>query len=348
MKTKVIQRKLTTSFWILIVGALLIACSSDSASDQDRSLEDQKINENDTNDESSVGADKEEVIDSDQGNPAQSRTHDMNISLGGDITIDSGRITIEGHTNLLPESKINIRMRASGYQLVGYNSTVRVEEDGTFSADLKVPDVSPDTRLSIMFDPTDQDEEIEAYYGKYGENIEGPFIRLDEEDEEVVQLIRYDYYFIPTEQEDTVIAIEPPQWEVPEDYGSPEVWIKPEITGVGERYIYVSGTSNLLEGSMVTGYIDLDRGAAMGYIDSVQANPDGSFRLSVRYPNNRDFSLGVHMSPGHSRELSYIRETYGETGELLEGDFVQHMHNEVYRIMVKVDVDIDRDEEDDE
>lgn len=123
------------------------------------------------------------------------------------------------------------------------------------------------------------------------------------------------------------VPIKAPKWEKPQDYGSPEVWIETEVEE-DDQFIYIEGKSNLLEGSSLSGSINIPGYISFGFSDRVLTNPDGSFHMAIRHPKTKidnlsEYELIIRFTPSDGNSYHYILETYGEQGEKLQGKLVE-------------------------
>src|SRR5690606_25238749 len=89
---------------------------------------------------------------------------------------------------------------------------------------------------------------------------------------------------LPREEGSVEVEITPPTWNKPDDYGSTSIRIEPTKVVKDESYIYVDGTSNLLEGTSLRGRALLPGYITSGFIGHTTVNPDGSFRIIFDNP----------------------------------------------------------------
>lgn len=292
-----------------------------SQSDEEVTQEDeQKSNEKKT--VKTVEVTKKE----DQGN--------YQVAINGDIQLQDRTLTASGITNLLPGSKLYFYLKPLEGTFIGGTATTLVEEDGSFQLKSKLPEKydDPSVFTEIVFSPGGvTDDEIIQYYTEAGEPLKGPFVRLYEEDEELMKKISVTTE-ISLAQPETTVSIEEPKWEKPEDYGSPNVWIEATVQE-DERYVYINGKSNLLEGSTIFGRLHMDGYITSGFSGRVNTNPDGSFQLIITNPKGKiadlkGYEIQLKFSTTDGNNLDYIKETYGENGEHLQGKLLSNENGE--------------------
>ncbi len=256
------------------------------------------------------------------------------VDINGDIQLKDRTLTASGTTNLLPGSKLYFYLKPLEGTFIGGTGTTLVEEDGSFLLKSKLPEKydDPSVFTEIVFSPGGvTDDEIIQYYTEAGEPLKGPFVRLYEEDEELRKKISVTTE-IPLAQPETTVSIEEPKWEKPEDYGSPNVWIDATVQE-DEKYVYINGKSNLLEGSTIFGRLHMDGYITSGFSGRVNTNPDGSFQLIITNPKSKiadlkGYEIQLKFSTTDGNNLDYIKETYGENGEHLQGKLFSNENGE--------------------
>ncbi|MDQ0298492.1 hypothetical protein J2S78_000900 [Salibacterium salarium] len=307
-------------FTLLAVGA---GCSVDETEPSESSAE--KTSDDAQSEETNKSASEEKKSEEPKENQG-----DTNIDIDGDISFidDDDKIRVEGTTNLVPGSTISVHFDVVNKMLIGYGTTLRVEEDGSFSDEIDFPNYDEPVELMFTFAPNDQEEDVQEVYGEYGEKLEGPFIRVDpdevQENGDPVYMGYLDYTFDVDEERETQ-KIEAPNYQRPEDYGDTNVWMDIE-SKVENGFMYIEGESNILEGSRILGTVDADQYIISGYNNDDDVHPDGSFQLRVPLPSedsidyDADPFVRVKMRP--AGEIEHIQDVYGEEGEHLEGDLV--------------------------
>ncbi|AXF56237.1 hypothetical protein [Salicibibacter kimchii] len=307
---------------MLVSGALLAGCveedvQTDEDSEQDIGADAEEEEEN-INEEADVGEDV-------------TAEADENIEFSGGIEIDGNDMTVTGETNLMPGAEIEGEVRMDDVASFGTDDSFEIEEDGAFELEHTIPDYDRTTHYRLVFNPYNQEnQDVIDFYGGEGENIEGDFLRLDEEyDEEDVsiQVASFEHILPPDFDEQQSISIEAPNWDLPEDQGETDIRLDVKTSEEDNHYC-ISGGSNLVEGARVHGYLRIPGYQAIGYSGQVHANPDGSFELRVNIPDDlddyeEDPYLVVTMNPNQSNQWEHIAEYYGEEGEDLEGELAE-------------------------
>ncbi|RSL34209.1 hypothetical protein D7Z54_06505 [Salibacterium salarium] len=317
---------LISLFTLLAVGA---GCSADETEPSESSAE--KTSDDAQSEETNKSASEEKKSEEPKENQG-----DTNIDIDGDISFidDDDKIRVEGTTNLVPGSTISVHFDVVNKMLIGYGTTLRVEEDGSFSDEIDFPNYDEPVELMFTFAPNDQEEDVQEVYGEYGEKLEGPFVRVDpdevQENGDPVYMGYLDFTFDVDEERETQ-TIEAPNYQRPEDYGETDVWMDIE-SKVENGFMYIEGESNMLEGLGVNGTVKADNYMISGYTNADDIRPDGSFQLSVPLPSEDSISLDanpyveVSMDPWY--QLEHFQEVYGEEGEQLEGDLVNTSGND--------------------
>lgn len=256
----------------------------------------------------------------------------MEVHLGGEVIDEGDKIVINGETNLLPESRVTGKVIVNEDEVL-LEATELVDKKGRFKMELDHHQYG-DAEVIVTFDFLNQlqEEHIIEHYGEGGENLEGPFVYIDEHWEaDQINKKAEASVILEADSEQNTYELTAPEWkERPEDYGDPRVWIElDEITEDGE-YFYVSGQSNLLEGSVISGYYS-DRSLSD---DETQVNPDGTFDLKIEYNYSEDAYFTIIFDP--FRQWVSIREHYGENGEKLIGKLVEQ-NSDSLRIVATFD-----------
>lgn len=252
----------------------------------------------------------------DQGNPE--------VWIKGDGTLEADKLVLQGTSNLAPGVKVKGEIDAAGYTMFGYDDTVEVNNDGSFTLEMKRPkDIKEGMLdLTVSFDPAGQDANIEAY-GASGEKLTGPYIHQYEDDDEVFKKALAFLHVDAASPAGTKVPLEVPTMNKPADYGSPKVWIKPEVTADGSYY-QIKGTSNLLEGTEVEADVEIPDHWHYGYKEDTTAGPDGSFQLRMKKPKDiGEFYLILEVRPEEDDMPKAAKETYGLKGEHFTGDLVK-------------------------
>ncbi|ANY75579.1 hypothetical protein [Paenibacillus ihbetae] len=248
-------------------------------------------------------------------------TLDPNIWIKGDIQVEDNQVIVEGTSNLPAGIEVNGEITARGYTMFGYNDDALTENDGSYRLEIKRPDITKDPLdLTVNIQPEDLSEPIQKVLGAKGELLTGPYVhQYLSGDDEIHYEIRATARIKPGAGQ---ARLEEPAGEKPDDQGNPEVWIKPLIT-LDDRNYYVSGESNLLEGTEVQLNIDIPGKIHTGYFDRSQVGPDGRFLLQIAKPKNvGEFYMMIRVKPDEDMWPT-VKEAYGEHGEKLKGKHVK-------------------------
>ncbi len=256
---------------------------------------------------------KDEKGEKEKGSKESSSLGDYEVEFNGEVLEEDGQFIVEGQSNLLPGSRIVGEVIVDDGETVFSDTSELVEEDGSFYMELEHHQYG-EAEIVIRFDFEGvQEDEIKRHYGEKGQNLEGPFIYKHETYDGILKKaeVKLDYS-AGGENDLTLIA---PAWnEIPEDYGDPRVWIEvDDITEDGE-FFYLTGSSNILEGSMIEVKYRYNRG-------KTQINPDGSFNLKFDYEYLEDEEIVITFEPS-SWQWNEIEEAYGSTGQKLVGNLV--------------------------
>ncbi|WP_251553930.1 OmpA family protein [Neobacillus muris] len=275
----------------------------------------------------------------DQKNPT-------NIQLSGKVVIENGKIVIKGKSNLMEGTIVGIDWLDRPFSirnpicLLCDKGTV-VDKDGNFTFE-----ITQDLQnygyiyvtMEVVLGGLGQPEEIEAVYGEHGENLKGPFVAKHEILGEEYQKIAASILVSPR-GEQTVYPIDTPKRDkLPDDAGSTQVWMKPELTN-DHTYFYVKGTSNLIEGTELSAYYYSSEDAAVpqNWVGST-ANvvSDGTFSLQIPYDTITENGFLVITSKGNDRHVlkTKMKDIYGEHFEKMSGE--QVVPNEEGGNMLKV------------
>ena len=105
--------------------------------------------------------------------------------------------------------------------------------------------------------------------------------------------------------------------------------IEPTKVVKDERYIYIDGKSNLLEGTRLQGRAILPGYITSGFIGHTDVNPDGSFRIVIKNPETDErvkkldeYELTIETNMSNTLYATAV-EAYGEHGEKMTGDLVE-------------------------
>lgn len=265
-------------------------------------------------------ADTEAKSDEEQN---ESKLGDLEVRIGGNVTVEDDRIVVEGESNLLPGSRISssgVGIGKASFAQGDFMQTAEVAEDGTFH--FEFPGRDRDVIITLKLSPMG---EASDHYGANLENVTGPHVyrtstsgTYEVKAEVTTDASRETPYTIP---------IETPEWdELPEGYGKPNVWMEVDVTS-DHKYLYFHGKSNLVEGTWLGGNLMNPPGSFSSIVpfshDFTHVNPDGSFELKIHYLSLREgMYLPIKFEPDSS-SWDNVKEAYGEKGEKLEGELVK-------------------------
>lgn len=260
------------------------------------------------------------------------RLGDYNIKMTANAIIEGEKIIVEGKSNLLPGTKIQLdpdtiyrSATASSLTFIKISTDTIVEENGTFHFEIDPLD-NINLRLYLIFSEY-QSDLIKEHYGEYGKNIEGPLVYQEESvNGEIKKFARIETVL---HLQDDVREYEftgSKMYKLPKDYGNHEVWIDAKVTN-DHRYIYVQGKSNLLEGIRLKANYWSSESAFTGqnFINSyATVNQYGYFDLMIPYDSlTKQGFVKIETSPAVTPVVkTEINKTYGGKYENLKGDLV--------------------------
>lgn len=242
------------------------------------------------------------------------------VEISGGVSIDKNTVKVTGHSNLPAGARIKGNLAVKNSLLTGYTDETTIQKDGSFVLQVQRPGIQGSMDLTVLFRPDDQDNEIRNLYGSGGNKLEGPYVYQYEENERLLHEVRIGAEFDPEQERNTPLV--KPVWNKPKDYGSPQVWIKPDVKQEG-NYYHVYARSNLLEGSDVKLTIDFPGRWQFGYDDQTKVMPDGSFSMRVKKPSlaNR-YTIVISFEPNEDIWAN-AKQAYGTQGEHLLGSLVK-------------------------
>src|SRR5690625_357086 len=252
----------------------------------------------------------------------------MDVYLGGKVIEKGDKILIEGDSNLIEGSRLIGKVVVDDNEVLS-DTTELVDKKGRFLMELEHHQYG-DAEVVVTFDFLEslQEPEIMELYGEGGDNLEGPFVYLQEHwDVDQINKKAEVRLSLHADEGETKHAFAEPDWEkVPDDYGDPRVWFEvDDITEDGE-YFYVNGRTKLLEGTRINGWYS-DRSSSS---DRTRVNPDGTFNFKIEYKYSEDPYFMIRFDPYDQWEM--IRETYGYDGEKLVGNLVETSSDSQYLI----------------
>ncbi|MBH0167604.1 hypothetical protein IHV12_22095 [Fictibacillus sp. 7GRE50] len=303
---------ITTSIALMVSG-----CSSNESTSGNKEKQEQ---ESKSEKESVKVTDKKAKAPKDQG--------EYEVWFEGEADRKGKLITVKGQTNLISNSNLLVTMDSVEDTLIGGSDRIQVSEDGTFETDLKIPKSSEGLiEVKIEFDPHSDNQPIKDHYGENGEKLKGPFVRLQEESD-MQQNITLLTLEIPQDESNASAKIKKPEWEKPEDYGAPTIRLDEPDIQKDDKYLYIEGKSNLLEGTRLKGSLDIPNYIVSGLSDVTNVNPDGSYKLIIEKPSSmnklkdvKEYEVVLSVSPADNQWKSNL-EVYGVNGEKFMGDYV--------------------------
>lgn len=332
------KQRILLAFMAFCIGIVLVGCT--------KKVDDVGTEPAETPEETEGGMDSEEEFDEEDEieiiKPAENLGA-MEIELTGTASIDGKVLKVDGQTNLLEGSKLTLKLDWAEGTLIGGSRTAMVGSDGSFAYETELPEkVSGLVTLELNFEPAQQNDDIKEHYGETGELLEGPFIRqYDYEYKETVYNKASATVELGQHEGSAQVEISPPVWERPDDYGSTTIRIEPTKIVKDERYIYVDGGSNLLEGTSLRGRAILPGYVTSGFIGHTIVNPDGTFRIIFENPesderikNLEDYEITVETDL-YNTVFATVIDAYGEDGEKMTGELVEK-EGEVKKAIVRV------------
>src|SRR5699024_3118540 len=302
------MKKVLSISILLFVFSILAACTDNDASntkeEKDTNVEEQQVSDN-----------KVEQDDAKENN--KTKLGDLEVMIGGKVTVEEDRILIEGESNLLPGSKIMSSGQSSTFADADFIDSATVDDDGTFS--FEFPGKSKNRKVTLKL--SNSSDEIAEHYGEDLEKVTGPQVyRTDTHGEFDVKV---DLQIDVTKQLPYSFDIEIPNWdEKHDDFGEPEVWMEAEVDN-DHNYLYFSGRSNLMEDAEIGWNLRFADGGIESFShEYTRIKPDGSFELKVPYHSLRP---GMYMPIAYEPDRNSwedVVDIYGKEGENFEGDLV--------------------------
>lgn len=258
---------------------------------------------------------------------------DLDINMNASAFIEGDRIVVEGSSNIIPGAAI--RLSAETIQRtntqVPLGEQVTVDENGNFRAELN-PGRYDSLRLIISL-PANQQDHIQQHYGEFNSKLEGPLIYNEESyDGDMIKEARIEAVVFLQDDVREYSFDAPIRGEKPEDYGDKKVWMEAEVTN-DHRYLYVTGRSNLIEGTRLSAEYWSSERHHMSQNQIIRpyafVNPDGSFDFMVRYNTlSKDGFLQIYTTDTErSKQTTELTNVYGENFEHVEGEYVVQRPN---------------------
>ncbi|MFC0190527.1 hypothetical protein ACFFJY_19785 [Fictibacillus aquaticus] len=294
--------------------------------------------------ENKESSEKETVEVTDKAKGAPEDQGDAKVWFKGEAERIGKKISVKGKTNLQPDSRLTYYIDSIEGSIVGGTNVAQVQNNGSFQLDAEIPkEYDGLSILTMKFEPATDNAPIIEHYGKNGEKLEGSFVRLSEDSgtPNNQAILKLD---IPQEGGKTTVEIEEPAWQKPEDYGDVNIRIDdPKITK-DERYIYIEGTSNFLEGTHIEAKAEIPGYVTSGFKGVTEVNPDGSYRIIFENPANdkriknlKDYEIFIRMYPD-ANFWNSIKTTYGEKGQKFKGNYIKEQYEGSYYLEKKLNV----------
>ncbi|GAA0489970.1 hypothetical protein GCM10008986_14860 [Salinibacillus aidingensis] len=337
---------MTNKFGVLCLSLFMVmflmACGNHSEEDASASEDEKKQSEEqdtEKNEEQKKDEDKEEKSEEDEESGdvsfevQQSAPEDqgeMEVWLEGDFTIKNKVVTVNGTTNLLPESELYLDFDWQDGSIIGGYTRTRVNGNGVFKLEKELPnDVEGIIHTELSFDMSKQDEEIQEHYG---DKLAGHFLRYETGTEEETYRKASFQKTIELDDKEQSFSIEEPRWKIPENSGNPEVELEPSIEKKG-KYVVVTLESNLIGGAYVRADTEIPNYITSGYYDDGYTNPDGSATFYIRDPEREmddisEYEIMISMDPTHHNNGAHVKDAYGKNGEKLSGEYLRKDHED--------------------
>lgn len=247
---------------------------------------------------------------------------DYHVVIGGELVEMEDKIVINGTSNLLPGARVVGEVTA-GDDAFFADTTEKVQEDGTFYMEIANHSLKEETLVTVKFHfDGQQDDGIIRHYGDRGQKLEGPYIYQHKRKsggrspKDIFKKAEVRASFEPAEEMAVRQFKEPVWYDIPEDMGSPRVWIEVDEINNDAEHFYLHGRSNLVEGSKINvSYKYNNR-------DETIINPDGSFDVKLDYVYLENTPFEIEFKP-HDLQWNIVEEVYGKEGQKLVGDLVE-------------------------
>lgn len=289
--------------------------ASKETDNYDKTQDNQKINEDEL-DKSDIEKPKADTDQVKSTNPIG----DYHVVLGGEVIETEDKILIKGTSNLIPGSRVvgTVWVEDNAYLA---DTTELVQEDGSFYMELAHHKLNEVTYVSVKFHfDSPQDDAIKRHYGDRGQKLEGPYIYKHQRaaggrsPKDIYQKAEAITSFKPGKEMAIREFKEPEMYPIPEDIGSPRVWIEVDDITNDKEFFYLHGRSNLIEGSRI-------RGSYYYKHDEAYIKPDGSFGLKIEYEYREKTPFIISFEPDNL-QWNMVEEVYGKEGQNLLGELV--------------------------
>lgn len=255
---------------------------------------------------------------------------ELYISITAEVHVDEDRILVEGQSNLPEGAVLNSSAVANRWAQIPFMDSASVEADGSFR--FEFPSVTSDTEVKLSLA---RGSLAKDWYGDNFEHAEGPHKRATQ-NSEVFDIVM-EFFIDGLREKPYTISVDEPIWDIPDDYGEPEIWMEVDYE-ITHRHIIFTGKSNLVEGSYLGGNLSTSRQIVPFSFDHTNVLPDGSFILRVPYQNlQQGLFMPIRFIPSNN-SYDLPLELYGEKGENLRGDLVETDGDEQF-ILYEVEIE---------
>ncbi|MFD2639373.1 hypothetical protein [Piscibacillus salipiscarius] len=252
----------------------------------------------------------------------------LNVEIVGETVIFDNQLQIAGKTNLPGGARIHIAQKPIGdVTFMGTSGYASIESDGTFKYEKEIPeDYKDHLKIAMTFKPSVSNGDIKDVYGELGEKLEGPFVRKGYGSDEYYKEAFVEVYHERNKDGSLSKAEIPiPSRNKPDDYGDLNIRMDANLD-YDDNYVYINGTSNLIEGNDLRVLVNKPSGSRSGMSEFVTIKPDGSFNVIFKNKSKdgslKDYKLLLKFSISSSNWPDAI-EKYGENGENLNGELVE-------------------------
>ena len=273
-------------------------------------------------DEFSEKEDKEtidEALITDQGNPE--------IILDGDVTVSEDHFLLNGRSNLLGGSILNVKSYQFGSETPYFKGDFQVDEDGNFELEMDIDKKALDKEPFIVeigyLPETSDDVEAINIYGKEGAELQGSFKqKYTSVKRTLYGVFAYAYLELTPGTKANFYHLDN---DMPDDYGDLNVWMEKDNVETKANYYDVTMNSNLNELTKINALVKVVDYDVAGLTSNTIVGPDGSFRFRIPRPNpeeidNSDVMIEIEATSDGAIETEDI---YGEHGEKFKGELVK-------------------------
>ncbi|MFC4401749.1 OmpA family protein [Gracilibacillus xinjiangensis] len=292
-----------------------------------------------------------------------------NITISGKMTLKEDIIEVDAESNLPEGVQVRVKSFLNPYggnvvSEILENETIEVGQSGVikgsipFDSALYESNLNDPVRLQLTYSHSrissmhERADEINSIYGEDGKNFEGPFVVEEYKAgrDKPTFIIQADAIG-PIRVGEEFILEEKIVGDPPDDYGEPDVWVEAEIVDTDHRYVYVKGSTNLMDGLILHGNIHSDADSNHGqniYTYKAEVQKDGTFMMPIEYKSLTDegFIEIYSMASLTHRRSRVILDAYGEEFEHLKGDIVEKRYEGKAEQMIKLTIPLNPEYED--